>query len=99
MGSVGDLQYQLKAAIDCRAIPQDEGVELAKRAEEVAKMTQGLMRGRHRQLDRPARAPLIAYHPITHLVEMITHLAFYAGWPSANTAVQIARQVFPERPR
>jgi 4-carboxymuconolactone decarboxylase len=30
------------------------------------------------------------------LIELITHLAFYAGWPSANTAVGIARQVFAE---
>src|SRR2546426_7802683 len=30
------------------------------------------------------------------LVELITHLAFYAGWPSANTAVGIARQVLAE---
>lgn len=30
------------------------------------------------------------------LVEAITHLAFYAGWPTANTAVGIARQVFAE---
>jgi 4-carboxymuconolactone decarboxylase len=30
------------------------------------------------------------------LVELITHLAFYAGWPSASTAVSIARQVFAE---
>lgn len=30
------------------------------------------------------------------LVELITHLAFYAGWPAASTAVQIARQVFAE---
>ena len=44
LGSVGELQYQLKAAIDCSAIPQPEGTELAKRAEEVAKMIQGLMR-------------------------------------------------------
>ena len=28
--------------------------------------------------------------------ELITHLAFYAGWPPANTAVNIARQVFAE---
>jgi 4-carboxymuconolactone decarboxylase len=31
------------------------------------------------------------------LVELITHLAFYAGWPTANTAVTIARQVFEEK--
>lgn len=28
------------------------------------------------------------------LVEMITHLAFYAGWPTASTAIGIARKVF-----
>jgi 4-carboxymuconolactone decarboxylase len=28
------------------------------------------------------------------LVELITHLAFYAGWPAASTAVGIARTVF-----
>ena len=30
------------------------------------------------------------------LTEMITHLAFYAGWPAAATAVGIARKVFEE---
>ena len=30
------------------------------------------------------------------LIELITHLAFYSGWPTANTAVTIARQVFEE---
>jgi len=30
------------------------------------------------------------------IIEMITHLAFYAGWPNANTAVTIARRVFAE---
>ena len=29
--------------------------------------------------------------------EIITHLAFYAGWPSAMTAGQIARRVFDAR--
>lgn len=32
------------------------------------------------------------------LVEVITHLAFYGGWPVANTAVPIARRVFEENP-
>lgn len=31
------------------------------------------------------------------LGEAITHLAFYAGWPSAMTAARIARGVFDER--
>ncbi len=30
------------------------------------------------------------------LIELITHLAFYSGWPTANTAVSIARKVFAE---
>ena len=30
------------------------------------------------------------------IVEMITHLAFYAGWPNANSAVRIVRTAFSE---
>ena len=28
------------------------------------------------------------------LIEAITHLAFYAGWPSAITAISVAKDVF-----
>lgn len=28
------------------------------------------------------------------LIETITHLAFYAGWPNAVTAVSVAKEVF-----
>ena len=28
------------------------------------------------------------------LVEAITHLAFYAGWPSAMTAIMVAKEIF-----
>lgn len=31
------------------------------------------------------------------VIELITHLAFYSGWPTANTALAIARRVFDER--
>ena len=30
------------------------------------------------------------------LIEAITHLAFYAGWPPASTAIAIIRRVFEE---
>jgi 4-carboxymuconolactone decarboxylase len=30
----------------------------------------------------------------TELIEAITHLAFYAGWPKAMSAMAIAKQVF-----
>ena len=31
------------------------------------------------------------------LIELITHLAIYSGWPNAGTAALIAKQVFAER--
>jgi 4-carboxymuconolactone decarboxylase len=31
------------------------------------------------------------------LIEAITHMAFYSGWPTALTAVAIAKDVFAER--
>jgi 4-carboxymuconolactone decarboxylase len=30
----------------------------------------------------------------TELKEVITHLAFYAGWPKAMSALTVAKQVF-----
>lgn len=30
------------------------------------------------------------------LAEAITHLAFYSGWPTASTAITIARNIFQE---
>jgi len=31
------------------------------------------------------------------LVEAITHLAFYSGWPNAVTAISVAKEVFHEK--
>ncbi|RZL92469.1 MAG: carboxymuconolactone decarboxylase family protein [Variovorax sp.] len=31
------------------------------------------------------------------LIETITHLAFYAGWPSAVTAITVAKDVFKQK--
>ena len=30
------------------------------------------------------------------LIEVITHLAFYSGWPTANTALPIVQKIFDE---
>jgi 4-carboxymuconolactone decarboxylase len=30
------------------------------------------------------------------IIELITHLAFYSGWPTASTAIPVARRVFDE---
>ena len=31
------------------------------------------------------------------IVELITHLAFYSGWPTAMTAARLAKEVFATR--
>lgn len=36
-------------------------------------------------------------HTEDEVVETITHLAFYAGWPSAVSAVGVARDVFRKK--
>ncbi|MGH9884581.1 MAG: carboxymuconolactone decarboxylase family protein [bacterium] len=33
------------------------------------------------------------------LVELITHLAFYSGWPSAMSAITKAKEMFGSKPR
>lgn len=35
---------------------------------------------------------------VTHeeIIEVMTHLAFYSGWPTASTAIGVARKVFEE---
>jgi 4-carboxymuconolactone decarboxylase len=35
---------------------------------------------------------------VQELVEAITHLAFYAGWPKAMSAMAVAKQVFGGNP-
>jgi four helix bundle protein len=51
LGSAGELQQQLKTAADCSTMPVDEATSLIKRAEEVAKMIQGLINRIKRDLD------------------------------------------------
>ncbi|RUT24763.1 carboxymuconolactone decarboxylase family protein [Asaia sp. W19] len=31
------------------------------------------------------------------IIEIITHLAFYSGWPTASSALALARQIFEDR--
>jgi len=35
---------------------------------------------------------------VDELIEAITHLAFYAGWPNAMTAIITAKELFERRP-
>jgi alkylhydroperoxidase/carboxymuconolactone decarboxylase family protein YurZ len=38
-----------------------------------------------------------AVHGQEELVEAITHLAFYAGWPSAFTAISVTKELFEKK--
>jgi len=33
---------------------------------------------------------------VDELIEAITHLAFYASWPNAQTAIMTAKQLFEQ---
>lgn len=41
-------------------------------------------------------APKLVDLTETELKEAIVHLAFYAGWPKAMSAIKVAKQVFAE---
>src|SRR5262249_21127268 len=50
--------------------------------------------GRERQLEGHLARALANGVTKDEIGEIITHLAFYAGWPAAMTAAQIAKDVF-----
>jgi 4-carboxymuconolactone decarboxylase len=54
----------------------------------------------YRTNELPTHLALALQNGVTRdeLVEVITHLAFYAGWPAASTAVGVARWVFDAAP-
>ena len=53
--------------------------------------------GRERQLVGHLNRALDNGVTKAEIGEIITHLAFYAGWPAAMTAAQIATEVFAKR--
>ena len=50
--------------------------------------------GREKQLDGHLERALANGVTKAEIGEVITHLAFYAGWPAAMTAAQVAKDVF-----
>jgi 4-carboxymuconolactone decarboxylase len=53
--------------------------------------------GRERQLTGHLQRALDNGLSKNELSEVITHLAFYAGWPAAMTAALVAKDVFDKR--
>lgn len=71
---------------------------LAKRDRSLATVSALLAMNRPEQLRSHLALALQNGMTRTELSELITHLAFYAGWPSAITAATVAREVFAAQP-
>ncbi|MEU8324271.1 carboxymuconolactone decarboxylase family protein [Nonomuraea sp. NPDC048881] len=52
---------------------------------------------RPEQLDYHLRVALENGLSVEELSEVITHLAFYAGWPNAMTAINLLKKIADER--
>ena len=76
-----------------------ERVRLSKRDRSL--ITVATLVAQYRTNELPFHLKLAMQNGVTReeLSELITHQAFYAGWPTANTAVEIARKVFAETPK
>src|SRR5215208_7016255 len=55
--------------------------------------------GRNQTIALPDHLKLALDHGVkpTEISEIITHLAFYSGWPNAMAAVAVTKDVFAER--
>lgn len=74
-----------------------ERAELSKRDRSLVTCAALVATGKTEQMD--FHFPFALDNGVTQaeLVEMITHLAFYVGWPSAVSAVNRAKALFAER--
>jgi len=74
-----------------------ERSELPKRDRSIATITTLITRGYTQQLTGHFNRALTNGVTPTEIVEIVTHLAFYAGWPCAMSAVGVMQQVFTAR--
>ena len=73
-----------------------ERAELAERDRSLATVASLITSGAFRQLPNHLRLAKQNGLTETELTEAIVHLAFYAGWPKAMSAIQVAKEVFAE---
>ena len=74
-----------------------ERAELSKRDRSLITIASLIAMGRERQLVGHLGRALDNGVTRDEIVETITHLAFYSGWPTAMTAAAIAKDVFADR--
>ena len=73
-----------------------ERTELAKRDRSLITVASLITSGSFEQLSSHLRLARQNGLTETELKEAIVHLAFYAGWPKALSAIKVAKQVFAE---
>lgn len=71
-----------------------ERPELPKRDRSLITVAGLVMGGNTEQLEAHLRLAMTNGLSEAELTEVITHLAFYAGWPKAVSALTIAKRVF-----
>lgn len=93
--AIGDIAPKLVELTD-RVLFGDiwERKELSKRDRSLATVAALIALNRPEQLRFHLGRALENGLKKEELVEVITHLAFYAGWPSAMTAITTAKEVF-----
>jgi len=69
---------------------------LSKRDRSVVTVTALVAMNRTEQLPFHLRRALQNGVTKDELVELITHLAFYSGWPTAMSAIRLAKEAFQE---
>ena len=74
-----------------------ERPELSKRDRSLITVATLLALGRDKQLEGHLARALANGVTRDEISELITHLAFYAGWPAAMTAALVAKDVFEKR--
>src|SRR5215475_5175979 len=75
-----------------------ERPQLSKRDRSLIVVATLIALGREKQLVGHLERALNNGLSKTELSEVITHLAFYAGWPAAMTAALVAKDVFEKHP-
>ena len=74
-----------------------ERPQLSKRDRSLIAVSCLISLGRERQLVGHLERALANGVTKEELSEVITHLAFYAGWPAAMTAALVAKEVFEKK--
>lgn len=97
-GAIGDFAPKL-AQITDDVLYGDiwERPELSKRDRSLATVAALIALNRPEQLRSHLRIARQNGLTQQELIETITHLAFYAGWPNAVTAIGVAREVFGQK--